>query len=116
MAAVLVEETDDLVLAAFLAVVVAGLRFLALRTAKTDETDEADMLLPALEAVRGRGGVSLALAFFLTLNTVRFLVDLVVDLAADLVALGVLASLLPLPILLLLPSSEVRLCALMGVK
>ena len=92
-----------------------GLRFLALRTAKTDDMDEEDILLPALEAVRGRGGVSLALAFFLTLNTVRFLE--VVDFAADLAALGVLASLLPmLTLLILLPSSDVRLVGLMGVN
>ena len=103
---------------AFFAMVVVDFRFLALRTAKTDDMDEEDILLPALEAVRGRGGVSLALAFFLTLNTVRFLevVGLVPVLAADLAALGVLA-LLPLSLpLSLLPSSEVRLVGLMGVN
>ena len=110
-------DNDDEV--AFLAVVVddVGLRFLALRTESTDETDEALMPLPALEAVRGRGGVSLALAFFLTLNTVRFLVAVVVVFAVDFAALGVvLASLLPTlpPLLLLL--SDGRLCVLMGVN
>ena len=104
---------DDDEVAFLLAVVVVGLRFLALRTDRTEETVEADILLLALEAVRGRGGVSLALVFFLTLNTVRFLVAVVVAFAA----LGVvLASLLPtlLPLLLLL--SDERLWVLMGVN
>ena len=87
---------------AFFAVVVdICLRFLALRTAIT-------LLLPAaLEAVRGRGGVSLALAlaFFLTLKTVRFLAVVVVF-----AALGVAHASLVLP----LPDG--RLWTLMGVN
>ena len=92
---------------AFLVVVVAVLRFLALRTAKTDDMDEA------LEAVRGRGGVSLALAFFLTLKTVRFLavvVDFEADLAVVFAALGVAHA----SLMLSLPDG--RLWTLMGVN
>ena len=111
------DDDDETEMAFLVAVVVVGLRFLALRTERTDETDEAEIVLLALEAVRGRGGVSLALAFFFTLNTVRFLVAVVVFFAADFAALGVvLASLLPtlLPLLLLL--SDERLWVLMGVN
>ena len=98
-------DVDELPEVAFFAVVVdICLRFLALRTAIT--------LLPpaALEAVRGRGGVSLALAFFLTLKTVRFLPVVVVFAAALFAALGVAHA---SPMLLLLDG---RLWTLMGVN
>ena len=59
----------------------------------------------------------MALDFFFTLNTVRFLVAVTVAFRDDFAALGVvLASLLPtlLPLLLLL--SDERLWVLMGVN